>query len=256
MSIIALPFVGFLIGILLISLGGGGGGLYVGILTAFFAVPPAVAAATSLATIIPTTAIGSFSHWKAGNVNVRLGAIMMGGAVLGAVAGSAASGYVPSYFYNKITGGLLLILGVQMLLAYGRKSKTKKPRLQQVQVTGSGRCRAIFYGFLGGFMSGMVGVSGTTPIIAGLTVLGCGGLETVGTSVFVLVGISMTGFLMHLGLGNVDWSLVASLILGTTLGAFLGPVVLQHLSRERLEKILPPLLIVLVLGMGGIVFFK
>ena len=132
MSIIALPFVGFLIGILLISLGGGGGGLYVGILTAFFAVPPAVAAATSLATIIPTTAIGSFSHWKAGNVNVRLGAIMMGGAVLGAVAGSAASGYVPSYFYNKITGGLLLILGVQMLLAYGRKSKTKKPRLQQV----------------------------------------------------------------------------------------------------------------------------
>ncbi len=256
MSIIALPFVGFLIGILLISLGGGGGGLYVGILTAFFAVPPAVAASTSLATIIPTTVIGSFSHWKSGNVNIRLGIIMMGGAVLGAVAGSVASEYVSSYFYTKITGSLLLILGVQMLLAYRKKNGAEKPQFRQVQVLGTGRCKAVFYGFLGGFMSGMVGVSGTTPIIAGLTVLGCGGLETVGTSVFVLVGISITGFLMHLGLGNVDWGLVVSLVLGTTLGAFLGPVVLCHLSRKQLEKILPPLLIVLVLGMGGIVFLK
>ena len=60
--------------------------------------------------------------------------------------------------------------------------------------------------------------------------------------------------LTHTAAGNIG--VAFSLILGTTLGAFLGPVVLQHLSRERLEKILPPLLIVLVLGMGGIVFFK
>ncbi len=52
MSLFALPIVGFLIGLLIISLGGGGGGIYVGILTAFFNIPPAIAAATSLATII------------------------------------------------------------------------------------------------------------------------------------------------------------------------------------------------------------
>ena len=255
MGVFALPLVGFLIGLLLISLGGGGGGLYVGILTAFFDVPPAVAAATSLATIIPTTAIGSFSHWKAGNVNLRLGSIMMSGAVFGAAAGSFASDFVPASFYTKITGTLLLVLGIQMLLAYCSRDGKKKQKMCVV-TDRAGRFKALFYGFLGGFMSGMVGVSGTTPIIAGLTVLGCGGLETVGTSVFVLVGISTTGFLMHLGLGNVDWVLVGSLILGTTLGAFLGPVALRHLSREKLEKILPPLLIVMVLGMGSIVFFK
>lgn len=255
MGVFALPLVGFLIGLLLISLGGGGGGLYVGILTAFFDVPPAVAAATSLATIIPTTAIGSFSHWKAGNVNLRLGSIMMSGAVFGAAAGSFASDFVPASFYTKITGTLLLVLGIQMLLAYCSRDGKKKQKMCVVKDR-AGRFKALFYGFLGGFMSGMVGVSGTTPIIAGLTVLGCGGLETVGTSVFVLVGISTTGFLMHLGLGNVDWVLVGSLILGTTLGAFLGPVALRHLSREKLEKVLPPLLIVMVLGMGSIVFFK
>lgn len=59
---IALPIVGFLIGLIIISFGGGGGAFYVGILTAFFNIPPSVAASTSLATMIPTTATGAFSH--------------------------------------------------------------------------------------------------------------------------------------------------------------------------------------------------
>jgi uncharacterized membrane protein YfcA len=105
-------------------------------------------------------------------------------------------------------------------------------------------------------MSGLVGVSGTTPIVAGLTVLGCGALETVGTSVFVLVGISMTGFFMHLGMGNVSWHLVGLLVIGTMTGAFLGPVMLKQFSRATLEKSLPPMLIVLTLAMGSIVVMK
>ena len=84
MSIILLPVFGFLIGLLIISIGGGGGAFYVGILTAVFNMPPAVAASTSLATIIPTTAIGALSHAKAGNVNLRVGRVMMIGALTGA----------------------------------------------------------------------------------------------------------------------------------------------------------------------------
>ena len=94
MEMIALPIVGFLIGLLIISLGGGGGGIYVGILTAFFNVPPAIAAATSLATIIPTTTIGTISHWKAGNVNRTLGLIMIIGAGVGAIVGSLCSDFL------------------------------------------------------------------------------------------------------------------------------------------------------------------
>lgn len=103
-------------------------------------------------------------------------------------------------------------------------------------------------------MSGLVGVSGTTPIVAGLTVLGCDALETVGTSVFVLVGISIAGFVMHLGFGNVNWMLVGLLVMRTMSGAFLAPIILNR--KDKLEKILPPILIVMTLVMGTIVVFK
>lgn len=286
METIALPLIGFMIGLLIVSLGGGGGGIYVGVLTAFFNVPPAIAAATSLATIIPTTTMGTFSHWKAGNVNVRLGLVMMSGAVAGAVVGSACSDLLPQQFYNKLTGGLLLLLAVQMISSYYKKGQAKdKPARNGRKPEGSlgpakadlavqegqagmpegepdvrkahlDTVKAVIYGFLGGAMSGLVGVSGTTPIVAGLVVLGCSALETVGTSVFVLVGISVTGFFMHLGLGNVEWHLVGLLVIGTMSGAFLGPMFLRQFSREKLEKVLPPLLIVLTLATGSIVLMK
>lgn len=258
MGFLALPCIGFLIGVVIISLGGGGGGFYVGILTAFFDVPPAVAAATSLATIIPTTTIGSYSHWKAGNVNLRIGAIMMSGAAVGAVIGSYFSGFMPAFVYTKVTGGLLLILSIQMLISILKKRKqdTTKVTTKTGGVTVANVATAVCYGFLGGVMSGLVGISGTGPIIAGLTVLGCGALETVGTSVFVLVAISVSGFFMHLGMGNVDWPLVGQLVIGTMSGAFLAPVILKKMNRATMERVLPPILMVMVFIMGLIVFMK
>ena len=261
MEFITLPLAGFLIGLLIISLGGGGGGIYVGILTAFFNVPPAVAAATSLATIIPTTIIGTLSHWKAGNVNPYLGRIMLLGAVIGALVGSSCSDLLPISLYNKLTGLLLLALGVQMLLSE-RNSRRKPDHANNPDdslTAPRDKCsiaKAIAYGFLGGVMSGIVGISGTAPVVAGLALLGCRPLEIVGTSVFVLVGISITGFLVHLGLGNIHWTFVGLLISGTMIGAFLGPVLLKRIKRAVLEQVLPPILIALTLAMGAIVFLK
>lgn len=120
---ILLPIVGFLVGLLIISLGGGGGAVYVGILTAFFNIPPAIAASTSLATTIPTTAVGTFSHWKAGNVNWRLGLTMLAGGVIGSIIGSLFSGLLPQNLYNKLTGLILLLLAVQMLVSFLKKKK-------------------------------------------------------------------------------------------------------------------------------------
>ena len=260
MEFITLPLAGFLIGLLIISLGGGGGGIYVGILTAFFNVSPAVAAATSLATIIPTTIIGTLSHWKAGNVNPYLGRIMLLGAVIGALVGSSCSDLLPISLYNKLTGLLLLALGVQMLSERNSRRKPSHANQPNNSLTAPhdkrSIAKAIAYGFLGGMMSGIVGISGTAPIVAGLAVLGCRPLEIVGTSVFVLVGISITGFLVHLGLGNIHWTFVGLLVSGTMIGAFLGPVLLKRIKRAVLERVLPPILIILTLAMGAIVFLK
>ena len=253
----ALPVVGFLIGTLIISLGGGGGAYYVGILTAFFNVSPAIAASTSLATIIPTTATGAFSHWRAGNVNFRYGLLMLGGGVAGSIAGSLCSDLLPLSLYNKVTGAILILLSIQMIVTYRNHRRKKDAGKEPPRgLARADIAKAVCFGVLGGAMSGLVGLSGGAPIVAGLMFLGCGALETVGTSVLVLLGISVTGFLMHVGLGTVDWKLVALLAVGTMSGAFTGPVLLKRLDRRRMETVLQPILALMTVVMGVMVILK
>lgn len=255
---ILLPLVGFLVGVLIISLGGGGGLIYVGILTAFFHVPPAVAASTSLATIIPTTAMGAFSHWRAGNVNLRYGLTMLAGGAAGSVAGSLCSGLLPQRLYARVTAVVMLALALQMLISYLRRRRRGAAGADAAcrRPTPRALAGALFFGLLGGGMSGLIGLSGGGPVIAGLAILGCGALETVGTSVLVLLGISVTGFAAHLGLGSVDWKLVALLACGTVAGAFTGPVLLKKFDRTTLERVLQPALIALTVFMGGLLLFQ
>jgi hypothetical protein len=87
-SLILLPLFGFIIGLLVTTLGGGGGSLYVPILTLFFGVPPQVAVATSLATVLPTTAVGAVGHYRMGNMDIRTGIILGIGGILGTLIGA------------------------------------------------------------------------------------------------------------------------------------------------------------------------
>lgn len=251
---LVLPIVGFIVGLLIISLGGGGGAVYVGILTAFFNIPPGIAASTSLATTIPTTAVGTFSHWKAGNVNWRFGLTMLIGGVIGSIIGSLCSGFLPESLYNKVTGVILLLLAVQMLVSYlKKKGNAREPGQTHKK---SNTVKAVCFGLIGGGMSGLVGLSGGGPIVAGLMILGCQALETVGTSVLVLFGIAVTGFITHLGIGSIDWKLVGLLTIGTVCGAFIGPVLLKRINKKKLEKVLQPVLFIMIVVMGGMEMVK
>jgi hypothetical protein len=254
-AFVALPIAGFFIGLLVVMMGGGGGALYVGILTVVFNVPPAVAASSSLATIIPTMAMGAFSHYKAGNVNLRYGLVMLAGGVVGAVLGSLLSPLIPASIYTKITGLIMLGLTVQMIVSQVKKRKA--PQREAKDKAGwVKRLAALAFGLLGGTISGLAGLSGGTSIVVGLGILGCGVLEMVGTSVFVLTGISLAGFLTHLGVGSVDWQLVLLLTAGTVSGAAVGPLVLKKLDKQKLEKAMGPLMLVIMIGLSVALLIK
>jgi Predicted permeases len=256
-SLIALPLAGFLIGMLVVMMGGGGGALYVGILTVGFNVPPAVAAASSLATIIPTMAMGAFSHYKAGNVNLRYGMAMLVGGSVGAVLGSLASPHIPPSVYTKLTGLIMLALTLQLIVSQLRKRQggAGSPETKS-RSAGKKRIAALGYGLLGGTISGLAGLSGASSIVVGLGILGCGVLEMVGTSTFVLTGISLAGFIAHLSVGSVDWKLVLLLTAGTVSGAAVGPLVLKRLDKAKFEKVLGPFMIVTMIGMSAALLLK
>ena len=253
-EMILLPFVGFIIGLFVFIMGGGGGVFYVGILTGLFNIPPVIAASTSLATMIPTTAVGAGIHWRSGNLSLKYGLWMLVGAAGGAVAGSLCSGLLPQDIYAKITGIFLIGLSVQMLV------QILKSRKADQKGAGASRKTAVLlpllYGVMGGAMSGLIGISGSGPIIVGLSVLGCSALQIVGTSLFVLSGVSASGFLMHLQLGNIDWPLVGLLLIGTVTGTLTGPHLLKKVNKSKFEKGLKPALFCLTVVMGILIVLK
>lgn len=233
MRLVMLPFVGLLIGTLTVLFGGGGGLLYTGVLTACFGMAGPTAASCSLATMWPTLLIGSYSHWKRGNLRLQYGTRMALAGVLGCLPGTLWSMRLSPSLYQTLLAIVLLVSAAAIVRRPGKGSHTKQEP--------SAHCQALVLGWTGGALAGIFGMSGSPPIVGGLACLGLGAAEMIGTSVFVLAAISLAGFLMHWRSGMVDWTTTALLLAGTLLGAWLAPLLLHRIRAEALEKWFRPL---------------
>lgn len=105
-------------------------------------------------------------------------------------------------------------------------------------------------------MSGLIGISGSPAIVVGLSVLGCDVEEIAVIAVLVLLLVASAGFLLHLSLGTVDWSLAGLFLLGTLSGASVGPRALKRISNTARERILRPVFFIVMVGSGVILALK
>lgn len=244
MDILLLIIVGFIIGTVVITLGGGGAAFYLGILTTVFGLGPASAAATSLVTSFPSLLIGSYSYFRLHKIKLRIAWRMIIFAVPSVIVGSLLSPYIPEKIYQYIIGGILAILGIQTL--FSKQNSGKKPN----------KWLAPVYGVISGFMVGIGGLSGGGPVVAGLLVMGTDMVTAAATSSLVLVVMTATGLVFHLSAGNVDWSVGLGLMAGAILGSFLAPVLLGKLDPQKFTKYIKPVLGVLLVVMGTFTAFK
>lgn len=238
MNILLLIIVGFIIGTVVITLGGGGAAFYLGILTTVFGLGPASAAATSLVTSFPSLLIGSYSYFRIHKIKLRIAWRMIIFAVPAVVVGSLISPYIPVKIYSYIIGGILAILGLQTL--FSRQKDHQNPN----------KWLAPVYGVISGLMVGVGGLSGGGPVVAGLLVMGSDMVTAAATSSLVLVVMTATGLIFHLSAGNVDWSVGLGLMFGAILGSFLAPVLLGKLDPQKFTKYVKPILGVLLVVMG------
>lgn len=259
LSIYLLPVGGLVIGILISLMGGGGGIFYVGMLTGLFSIPMDQAVSISLATIIPTTLAASISHYKSGNVKLKTGFILVSGGIFGVVAGSYIVTIIPLKILRIIFGVFLLFMGAKMILP---KNSTKNKDNDEIENNEEEKrasrifvIKGLFFGLAGGLMSGMLGVSGTPPILAGLYNLGLSSLEVVGTSVMVLFFIAVTGVITHSAFGTMNWMLVFLLASGTITGAIIGPLISRHISKRTLDKFYGPFFSIFIILMAISMFF-
>jgi len=265
LSIYLLPLAGLVIGLLISLMGGGGGIFYVGMLTGLFAISMDQAVSVSLATIIPTTMAASISHYRAGNVKLKTGFLLVAGGIIGVVAGSYLITIIPVKVLKIIFGIFLLVMGIGMVISRMKKQVkeelTEPGQLEELIDNENKPMSKLFivkglvFGLLGGLMSGMLGVSGTPPILAGLYSMGLSSLEVVGTSVMVLFFIAIAGVVTHSAFGNLNWLLVILLASGTITGAILGPLFGKRINKKTLEKFYGPFFIVFIILMAISMFF-
>jgi uncharacterized protein len=257
LNLIFIPLFGFLIGLLVSMLGGGGGGLFVPVLTLIFGIPTQVAVATSLASVLPTTLFGATSHYREGNVDIRTGLILGIGGILGTIIGAYLANMLPSIFLRQILGVFMLIMLVPMVhSALKRRKNTVKNeqgntnRTVLAPLKGVKRIIASLFGVASGLMAGLFGISGTPPVTAGLYSLGLPAIMVVGTSVFVLIFNSAAGIGSYYVLGRLDIPLIILLGGGAAIGAFLGPILLKKIDPNTIETIYAPLFISIGLIFG------
>ncbi|MDO5850656.1 MAG: sulfite exporter TauE/SafE family protein, partial [Methanobacteriaceae archaeon] len=117
------------------------------------------------------------------------------------------------------------------------------------------KLKTICFGLLSGVMAGVFGISGSLPITTGLYSLGLKSRVVIGTTVFVLIFNSLAGIIGYYALGRLDIPIILLLAIGSIIGGFLGPKILNKIDSGGLEKYYPPFMIALMIVISICLFF-
>jgi hypothetical protein len=282
-NVVLIVLYGSVVG-LLSGLVGVGGGFLITPLLIFTGVPPIVAVSTGAAQMAGTASGASYLHWRHGNIDFKMGLILLIGSWLGGGSGvylakallhSGQFGNVVVFLYVVLLG----LIGVSMLIeslravffagaageagagaAAASRSwlRTLVERLPwQLRFPASGvRMSAVGPLILGaavGILTSLMGVGGgfiMVPVM--IYVLKMPTKVVVGTSLFQLLFTTAAVSVMQAGVNHsVDPFLALILILGSVLGTKLGARLGARLPAEKLRLILA--LVVLAVAVKMIV---
>ncbi|MEW5763170.1 MAG: sulfite exporter TauE/SafE family protein [Bacillota bacterium] len=250
---------------LLSGLFGVGGGFLLTPVLMMSGVPPAVAAASDTNQIVAASVSGTLAHARIGNVDFKLGAIILVGGLIGGTCGTDLVHYLRSMgnfdFVVKLAY-VLMLFGVGLFMLQeslramrrqeleGPQEETAKPSptrrfMQELPgqmyfPTSGIRCSVLALGGLGfliGILAALMGVGGgfiMLPVM--IYLLGIPTLKAVGTSIFTVVFTAINVTIAQATLNDtVDIVLAILLLIGSSLGAQVGAMLGQRLRGEQLR---------------------
>lgn len=257
--------VGFLSGLF-----GVGGGFLMTPLLMFIGIPPAVAVATEANQIVASSVSGVLAHWRRGNVDFKMGIVLLVGGVSGSSAGVVLFTFLRelghidlviklSYVvFLSTIGTLMLIESVKVMMVRKKKGTVTarrshtwfhglpfKMRFRKSKLYISA-ILPLAIGFVVGILAAIMGVGGGFVMVpAMIYLLGMPTSVVVGTSLFQIIFVTANvTVLQSVSNQTVDVVLALLLLVGGVIGAQFGARAGAKLHGEHLRG----LLAIMVLG--------
>lgn len=277
-----LVFVGLAVGILSGFVGVGGGYLMTPALI-ILGLPANLAVGTSLSWLVANSIIGTLRHRQLGNVDTKLGLLMVIGMICGVEIGVRVLNWIRS---SGLTDVIVLSTSIAILVGIGTytfqeiqkrkaqldkvlKSKGKLPsamrlpsiarRLQDLNVPpmihfAKSRVTISLWvilpiGLLTGVLAGFVGVGGGFVMVPSLIYLiGLPSFMAVGTDIFQIIFSASFGCIRHTMSGNVLIFLAFLIMLGSFVGTQFGALITQYVRGISMRYVLVISILLCVVG--------
>ena len=264
--------VGFLSGLF-----GVGGGFLMTPLLIFFGIPPAVAVSTEANQIVASSVSGVLAHMRRGNVDFKMGGILMAGGVIGSTLGVALFSFLReigqidlviqlSYVvFLGIIGALMLTESLRTIVR-SRKPGAVRGKLHQHNWLHGLPFKMRFrrsklyisailplsIGAFVGVLAAIMGVGGGFIMVpAMIYLLGMPTSVVVGTSLFQIIFVTANVTLLQsIQTQTVDFLLAGLLLFGAVIGAQFGSRAGALLRGEQLRGLLALLVLAVCVKIG------
>ena len=255
-----------------------GGGFILTPMLILLGVPPALAVGTGASQVVASSVSGALGHWRRDNIDLQMGALLIGGGLIGALSGAfvlkllKALGQVDLFVSLAyvvllgVIGALMLIESLRTMHAISQVQHMPLRRAaQHTWIQGlplKQRFRAsrlyisaippVLIGAFVGWLTAIMGVGGGFLLVPALIyLLGMPTRIVIGTSVFQIVFVTaFTTVLQAMLNGSVDMMLAAPLMVGGVIGAHYGVEIGQRLKAEQLRVMLALLVIAVSIRMA------
>ena len=264
--------VGFLSGLF-----GVGGGFLMTPLLIFFGVPSPVAVATEANQIVASSVSGVLAHMRRGNVDFKMGSILLIGGVIGSSLGVWLFAFLRELgqidlviklcyvVFLGIIGSLMLTESVRAIL------RTRRPGTRRVKLHQHNWMHGLPFkmrfrrsklyisallplaiGAFVGILSAIMGVGGGFIMVpAMIYLLGMPTSVVVGTSLFQIIFVTANvTFLQSVQTQTVDFMLAGLLLFGGVIGAQFGTRAGALLRGEQLRGLLAILVLLVCVKLG------
>lgn len=204
---------GFMAGLLAGVFGVGGGIVTTPGVQHLLGAAPIQAVATPLPIILPTSLVGAYTYWRAGEIDTRAATWVIGPGLVGTVVGALLTELVDAHVLLLVTAFLIAWTGIGVIR--GRHAAAERP-----PAPGWGYATV---GLVTGIVSGLLGVGGGIVMVPAFTSLfGMPLKRALGTSLLCIAALVIPGTITHALLGHVDWAIFLVVTIGVIPGARLG----------------------------------